>query len=139
MRSNALRFKRRSDLVNFAQKHPGALAAMFVNQVRAKLGSSAASSSAELLATDLNVYASNPLLHDLKEVRDQKEVAMLCRLLVDLSHDKLPQVADIISQRIREIRLAKRAESSWDKAAAISLLGSSVASSQLMPDAAFTL
>ena len=43
----------------------------------------------------------------MKDVRDQKELVLLSRILSDLAHDRLPQLADLVTMRIRELRAAK--------------------------------
>ena len=52
----SLRFKRRSDLLNYARRHPGALGALFLCQVRARLQLWPPSSMRELYQMDLGSW-----------------------------------------------------------------------------------
>ena len=76
---------------------------------------------------------------EFKEVRDNREVLHLSRILSELAANRVPVAVDIIAQRIREVRLAKSAGQSWEKAGPISLVPSGAAASTALPDAAFSL
>lgn len=45
----------------------------------------------------------------LKELRDLREVQLLSRVLMEISHNKLPKAVDLIAMRVREVLLAKGA------------------------------
>ena len=90
----------------------------------------------ELRATDVSGWSSRD--GSMKDTCDQKEMMLLSRLLSELAHNRLPQLADVITQRIRELH-AKTEESSWDKAGVLSLQPGSYAASAPVPDGAFTL
>jgi len=138
LRFHTLRFRKRSDLLNFSMKYPGGLAAHFLGQVRMKLGQPLPVDSLELTSIDATHWAAT--MSELKDVRDVKEVMFLSKILSELSHDRLPQVADLLAMRIREIRMAKRdSGSSWDKAGVISLLPGPFAANAPVPDGAFHL
>ena len=75
----------------------------------------------------------------LSEVRDQKEVQFLVTRLTELGHRRVPKVADLVVQRLWEIRTAKSAGSTWEKAAVLSLMPQSIPGSTAMIDTAFVL
>ena len=132
----SLRFKRRSDLVNYSRKHPGALGALFLCQVRARLGRGPPHEMRDIYNTDVTSWAAQS---GLKEVRDLREVQLLSQVLVQLGQKKLPAAVDLIAQRIREIRVAKASGSSWDKAELVSLLPSNQPGSAPLPEMALAL
>ena len=134
---HTLRFKRRSDLLKFHYERPGALAAHFLMQVRQRMGRAPPKDSGELVHTDVAGWVS--LHSERKDVRDQKEVAFLGRVLQDMAMDRLPQLADVVAMRIREIRAAKKEGGTWEKANVVSLLPGSHAGNAPVVDGAFTL
>ena len=75
----------------------------------------------------------------MKDVRDQKEIAFLCRALTELSQNRLAPLADLLAMRVREIRAAKKDGGSWDKAGALSLQPGPYAANAPLPDGAFFL
>ena len=135
-RHRGLRFKRRSDLLNFAAKHPGALAGHFLAQVRERLSRGEPRTGKELLETDVSSWVP---LSGLKEVRDVREASVLCRILTELTHRRTEKAADLIAMRLRELRYAKATGSSWEKAEVCSLLPGSVAGTAPVPEAAMAL
>ena len=137
LKFHTLRFRRRSDLLGFHAKYPGGLAAQLLAQIRQKLGQGLPASSTELMATDPGAWAARD--GAMKDVRDQKELMLLSRVLVDLAHDRLPQLADVVTTRIRELRAAKADGSSWEKAGALSLQPGPYSGSAQLPEAAFHL
>jgi len=136
-RAESLRFKRRSDLINYAAKHPGALGALFLHHVRTKLSLSTAGKMDDLYRADVTTWAATGT--GLKETRDIKEVQLLSKILLEINKDRLPQAVDIIAQRIREVRMAKQAGNSWEKAELISLMPGSQAGSTVLPDGCLAL
>ena len=136
-RFHTLRFRRRADLLAFAMKRPGGLAAHFLAQVRLRLNQGLPESSAAVRMTDASLWAAHS--SELKDVRDQKEVMFLVKLLCELGHNRLAQAADLLSMRIREIRAAKRDGGSWEKAGVLSLQPGPYASNAPLPDGAFNL
>ena len=139
VRHEALRFKKRSDLMAFALKNPGVLGAHFLLQVRQKMMLPTPSTTSELYRTDVAAWAMSPLGPGLKDLRDIREVQVLGQVLTHLTSQRIPQAVDLMAHRIREIRAAKAPGGSWDKAAPISLLPGEVSSSAVMPDSAMTL
>jgi hypothetical protein len=136
-RAESLHFKKRKDLLAFAQKYPGGLAAHFLYQVRRKLLQPAPQDSYDILATDSSSWASS--FSDLKDIRDLKEVQFLTKIMAEVSLGRLPQAMDLCAMRVREIRMAKAPQGSWEKAAAVSLLSAPLPSNTALPDGAFTL
>ena len=138
-RTEHLTFKKRKDLLAFHERHPGALAAQFLLQVRRKLSRPMPENSHQLIRTDTSVWSTTPSMNELKELRHQKEVQFLGKLMMDLAEERLPQVLDAVVMRVREIRTAKAAGGSWDKAATISLMPSTAPVSTVLPDGALAL
>ena len=78
-------------------------------------------------------------LSGLKEVRDQREAQVLCRIMLDLTHKRPERAADVICMRLRELRFAKMQGNTWEKAEAISLLPGATPSSAPVPETAMAL
>ena len=138
-RGESLRFKRRSDLVNFSSRHSGALAAHLMSQVRSRMSSGVVQDYKELYRTDVGAWAQRDGLAGLKETRDQREVQLLSRALTLLNQQKWAEAADLLSQRIREVGFAKKQGGTWEKAELLSLMPSSQASTTPMPDGCMSL
>ena len=100
--------------MGFAARHPGGLGAHFLWQVRRKLMRPVATNTDELLDTDATGWSAT--MCNLKDLRDLKEVQFLTKLFADVNADRLPQAMDLLAMRIREIRMAKTAGGSWEKA-----------------------
>ena len=96
-----------------------------------------ATSSKDLLDTDPTGWAAT--MCDLKDVRDLKEVQFLAKLLSDLNANRLPEAVDLLAMRIREIRMAKMAGGSWEKANAVSLMPSTATVTTALPDGCMSL
>ena len=125
-------FKRRPHLLRFAARYPGGLTAHFLNQVRVRLNCGLAASTEELAQTDVGTWAAT--LTELRDVRDQKEVAFLGRILGEVSRGRLPEAMDLLVMRIREVKQAKREGSSWEKAGVLSLVPGAFAANAALPD-----
>ena len=136
-RYQKLRFKKRSDMLVFAEKNPGALAAMFLAQVRERLHRGPPQSTKDLLQVDVGSWAQTG--SGLKEIRDLKEVVTLSRILMELNTKSFSKAADLCAQRIKEIRFAKSTGQSWEKAEVISLLPTALPSTSPVPDGAMAL
>ena len=134
---SAFHLKKRSDLVTFAIQHPGALAAHLLAQARSRMQGSIPTNMTEIREYDLMLWSQSH--GGLKDVRDQKEMALLSRSLAELGAGRYAQVADLLCMRIRELRLAKQDGSSWEKAAGLSLMPGSVPPTSVLPDTAFAL
>ena len=134
---NKLRFKRRSDLQNFADKYPGALAAHLLLQIRLRVHGGQAEKQDHLYSVDPTVWASRE--SHLKDTRDIKEMLLLTHLLMLLNQKKIERIADVIAMRVRELRFAKTAGQSWEKAEVVSLTPSSLPGTTAVPDLAMSL
>jgi hypothetical protein len=134
----SLRFKRRSDLVNFSTRFPGALAGQFLCQVRARMSQDVAECK-DLHRTDVGPWSQREGLSGLKEVRDQREVQLLSKAVTLMNQQKWPEVQDLLCQRIREVTQANRAGGTWEKAELLSLLPTSQASTTPLPDGCLNL
>ena len=132
-----LRFRRRSDLLAFVTKHPGVLTSHMMMQIRARLLHGAPEAMLDLYRVDAGVWAATAA--GLKEVRDQREIAVVAKALTLLNQGKTAQASDLMVQRIREILVAKRPGGSWEKGELVSLLPSTQASSAPLPDGALAL
>ena len=137
LRAQTLRVKRRGDLLRLATRHPGLLAGQFLAQVRVKLNQEVPGDSTQLRETDASHWAL--VMSNLKDVRDQKELLFLPKLLKDIGGSRLPAAADLICMRIRELRQAKAEGGSWEKASVLSLMPGNHPASAPLADGAFTL
>ena len=131
-----LRFKKRGDMQTFAAKYPGALVMHFLSQARAKAGLPAAETMGELAGTELARWAETV---DLKEIRDKKEVVLLAKLITLLGSRRVGEALDTLAMRLRELLLAKKEGSSWEKANVVSLLPGSHGPAAPIPDQALVL
>lgn len=137
-RVQGLRVKRRSDLYKFAQDYPGGLGAIFLMQVRQKLLGGAPEKVKDLYRTDPGRWAA--AMSGLKEIRDVREVQCLSKIIGELNANKVPVAVDVAAQRIKDILLAKRSGSSWEKASLILLMPPEQASMTApLPDGALDL
>ena len=75
----------------------------------------------------------------LKEIRDQRELAVLARVLGLLNQEKLPEAADVLTQRVRELLAAKRPGGTWEKGELLSLMPTAQSVSAVLPDGGMTL
>lgn len=116
----ALRFKRRPDLMAFHQEHGGALAAHFLCVVMQALMRGVPSSDTELRNVDVVKWAQH--LAELKELRDSREVVTLSHIIKRISENRLPEALDVCAQRVKAICVAKAPKGSWEKASAVELM-----------------
>ena len=136
-RMHALQVKRRADLLTHSHKRPGMLAAWFLQQVRSRMLMGEAKDTDELKATDCTLWAA---MHTgLKEPRDIKEAQLLAKIITELGAARYAHAADLLCQRVRELLLAKKEGSSWDKASVVSLMPGSQSSGAAIADGAFHL
>ena len=117
---SVLKFRKRADLLEFAQKYPGALAAQFALAVHERLHSELARDERALYRVDFGRWARE--LTALKEGRDVREVHTLAMAMQNITRGQTPQALDILAQRVKAIMIAKSAKGSWDKASALELL-----------------
>ena len=136
LRFQTLRFKKRGDLLTFATRFPGALIVHFLTQARAKAGLPPAKNIGALMETDLARWAEQS---GLKEIRDQREVMFLARLISTIGARRIPEAMDLMAMRIREVLLAKKEGQSWEKAAVVALTPGSLGPASPVPDAGLML
>ena len=91
----------------------------------------------DLYAVDAGAWATTA--SGLKEVRDLREIQLLCRVLANLNQKKEAEAADLLVQRVREVLVAKRPGGSWEKGELLSLLPASSASSTTLPEGGLVL
>ena len=89
------------------------------------------------MATDPTSWAT--MYTGLKELRDQKEVLFLSKLIAELGAKRSAVAADMAAQRVREILLAKKDNGSWEKASVLSLTSTGLPAGQALPDTAFQI
>ena len=77
----------------------------------------------------------------LKDVRDQRELTLLSKMLGELCRSNQAALADLMAMRIREFKLAKGTDGmDWAKAEPMLLVpGAEVSTSAQMPERAFEL
>ena len=129
-RAESLRFRRRSDLVNFASRHPGALGALFLHHLRSKMSLPGARRMGDLCDADIATWAATKT--ELKEVWDMRKLQALSRVLMELNRNNLGKAVGAVVMRTREIKLAKSSGGSWEKAELVSLLPTSQPSATLL-------
>ena len=134
---SSFHLKKRADLVTFAIQHPGALAAHLLAQARSRMQGAPPTSLTEIREYDLTLWSQSHA--GVKDLRDQKELALLSRAMADLGVGRYAQLADLLCMRIRELRLAKQDGSPSEKAAGLSLMPGNVPPTTVLPDTAFAL
>lgn len=85
-RAEAFRMKKRSDLLSCSRRQPGALAALLLYQAKLRSHGSAPEDTDALRSVDATAWATS--CHELKDIRDQKEVHFLGRILSQWSDGK---------------------------------------------------
>ena len=91
----------------------------------------------ELREVDCTHWATSMV--PLKDVRDQKEVRLFAKLLLELGHKNFDSAADLMAMRIREILMAKRDGGSWEKASILDMGPGAHAMQAQVPDGAFLI
>ena len=132
-RVEAEKFKAKSDLLAFAAREPGALAAFFLCMIHRRLSHGRVSESKQLRQVNISQWATQ--FTGLSEQRDLKEVYTLATVMDLVNNQDLSAAMDVMAQRIIAIQRAKTKGGSWEKAEAVELLsgpGSSPAASGLL-------
>lgn len=113
----------RSALLGFAQKHPGALTAHFLQLVRMKMRGAAGvvKETKQLRDVDVSSYVSTGSM-GLTELRDIREAATLGAVLDAVNRSEVSTALDIIVMRLQALQAAKRKGGSWDKASKVELI-----------------
>jgi len=117
---NTIKLKNRSDLLQFAAKNRGCLAAQFLISVHNALSKGDPADSKSMMNTDLVRWASDQ--SGLKEIRDLREVQTLCLALQRMGAGRMSEAADVLAQRVKAVLSAKAAKGSWEKGQQIELL-----------------
>ncbi|CAK9055594.1 Uncharacterized protein SCF082_LOCUS30033 [Durusdinium trenchii] len=117
---DALKLKRKGDLLAFASKNPGALTAHFLAGVYSRLSKGSLTRTGQL--RDVSVTSWAHQFAGLTEIRDLKEVITLAEVLDSINRKEISRALDIICQRIIAIQSAKQKGGSWEKAEAVELI-----------------
>lgn len=123
------RFKKRSDLLIFAAKHPGALTANFINGIRQKLMKGGILKTGQLRDVELTEYVSTGAA-GFKEVRDRREAMTILQVMDYINQQEIEKAMDVLSMRLTALIEAKSTGGTWDKASKKELIpeeGSSLA------------
>ena len=108
------RFKKRSDLLIFAAKHPGALGANFINGVRQKLMKGGITRTSQLRDVELTEFVTTGSA-SLKEVRDRREAMTILQTMDHLNKSELSQAMDVLAMRLVALLEAKAFGGTWEK------------------------
>ena len=93
--------------------------------------------SEDFHSTDPTVWAAREA--SLKDTRDIKELMFLSHLLLLCNQRKLERLFDALAMRSRELRFAKSAGQSWEKAEVVGLLPNGLPGTAPVPDLAMAL
>ena len=111
---------KRSDLVAFAAKHPGALTGHFLSACYSKLSRGVPNRRSDLNDTSLATWAATHT--GLTELRDLREVQTIAMAMDHIKASSVERAMDVLSQRVLAIQMAKKKGSSWERAEALELL-----------------
>ena len=123
-RLDAEKFKQgRSALLAFAQQHPGALTAHFVNACRQKMRGAAGcvTRTRELRELDLSQWVSSGA-SGLTETRDLRELYTLASVFDAVQKRDAERALDVLVMRVQALQRAKAKGGSWEKASRIELI-----------------
>ena len=110
------KFKKRSDLLIFAAKHPGALTANFINALRQKLMKGGIVRTSQLRDIEMTEFVTTGAA-GLKEVRDRREALTILQSMDYINQGEVEKAMDVLSMRITALLEAKASGGTWDKAA----------------------
>ena len=118
----------RSALMTFAQRHPGALTAHFINGVRLKHKGSAGMirETRQLKEVDLCKWATE--MAGLTEIRDKRECLTLACVANYINSEEYAKAMDVITMRLHSVRKAKEKGGSWEQSQKMELVGEGEAS-----------
>ena len=120
-RVDTAKFKKRAQLLAFAHKRPGVLAAHVFNLVRTKMGQGNVTQMKQLRIVDMAQWVSSGQ-SGLKELRDQREASTLAAAIDHINNDRVAQAMDVMAMRLTALTCAKAA-GGWDKAPRMELIG----------------
>jgi hypothetical protein len=121
-RVDTAKFKKRAQLLAFAHRRPGVLAAHVFNLVRTKMGQGNVTQTKQLRRVDMAQWVSSGQ-SGLKELRDQREASTLAAAIDHINNDRVAQAMDVMAMRLTALTRAKAAGGSWDKASRMELIG----------------
>ena len=123
------KFKKRSDLLIFAAKHPGALTANFINAIRQKLMRGGIVKTSQLRDVEMTEFITTGAA-GLKEVRDRREAMTILQAMDFINQKELEKAMDVLAMRVTALLEAKSQGGTWEKAAKKELIpeeGASIA------------
>ena len=123
------KFKKRSDLLIFAAKHPGALTANFINAIRQKLMRGGIVKTSQLRDVEMTEFITTGAA-GLKEVRDRREAMTILQAMDFINQKELEKAMDVLAMRVTALLEAKGPGGTWEKAAKKELIpeeGASIA------------
>ena len=123
MHVDAAKFKKRGDLLAYAQRFPGALSAHFLAAIDSKVHKGMLQESKSLRQVSVASWASSHT--GLSETRDLREVANLAAAMDHIARDEISQALDVLSQRIISIQNAKKPGGKWEKSEQVELIATS--------------
>ena len=120
---DATKFKDRATLMTFCQRHPGALTAHFLGQVRQKVkgASGVLTQSKHLRDVDMVSWLQAGG-SGVTEKRDLREVLTLATVVDLVNKDNVAQALDVIVMRVQAIQKAKSKGGDWEKASKLELI-----------------
>ena len=110
------KFKKRSDLLIFAAKHPGALTANFINALRQKLMKGGIVRTSQLRDIEMTEFVTTGAA-GLKEVRDRREALTILQSMDFINQGEVEKAMDVLAMRVTALLEAKASGGTWDKAA----------------------
>ena len=133
MHLEAMKFKKRGDLLAYSMKYPGALSAHFLAGIFSKIHKGLVQHSSQLREVSISAWASQHT--GLSETRDLREVANIAAAMDCIQKDEIAQALDILAQRVVSIQSAKKPGGKWEKSEQVELVhpsGAGLASSGML-------
>ena len=121
----------RSALLTFAQRHPGALTAHFLSQVRERLRGPGQRPTKTSHLRDVSVVDWVGNGSGLSEVRDVREATTLACILDAVNRKCVEEALDVLVMRLHALQAAKGKGGTCEKASKLELIPAS--SSELLP------
>ena len=121
-RLDTAKFKNRAQLLAFAHRRPGVLAAHVFNSVRTKMGQGIVTQTKQLRRVDMAQWVSSGQ-SGLKDLRDQREASTLAAAIDHINNDRVDQAMYVMAMRLTALTRARAAGGSWDKASRMELIG----------------
>jgi hypothetical protein len=115
----ALKFKKRGDLLSFAAVKRGALAAQFLTSVRCKLQRGSITRESDLRDVEVAAWCSQ--YSGVTDANAKREVETLSNVMDLINKKDLPRAMDTIAQRIKSIQLVATKRTTAEKSQAMEL------------------